>query len=69
MAKKELYVCDSEECGAILVHPEDGFVISGPIYTSIVGDQQKAIVNASLEAPLVFCFDCFVQKMGPGPKK
>lgn len=68
MSKKELYVCDNEKCGAILVHPEDGFVITGTIYTSIVASP-TILVAATPEDPKSFCFDCTVQMLGPGPAK
>ena len=64
MAKKEMYICDGDGCGTVLLHPEDGYVIQGKIFTGVSGEAQRVFISTSDEAPeLVLCSECLTERL------
>jgi hypothetical protein len=45
MARRNVYICDGADCGAVLVRPEDGFLIQGPIKTTSIDGEAKTLVE------------------------
>lgn len=64
--KKEMYICDGEggKCGAVLLHPEDGFVLQGKILTGIAGANQQTVLESQEGAELVLCRECLFEGLG-----
>lgn len=66
MAKRLVYICDGEGCGAVLVHPEDGFVITGTIKPIAVDGDPKPLVTGSLIEPTAetaLCRECMAKAL------
>jgi 2-methylcitrate dehydratase PrpD len=46
--KRDVYICDTEGCGAVLLEPEDGFVLRGALLDSgATGNQQVVLGSTS----------------------
>jgi hypothetical protein len=59
MAKRTVYICDTPDCGAVLVHPEDGFVITGVIKTTTIDGEAKVLVGSIVTQEISLCAECF----------
>jgi hypothetical protein len=70
MAKRTVYICDGDQCGAVLVHPEDGFVIVGAVKAiAIEGDPKVLISTPSSSQPDIvtetsLCRECLAKALG-----
>ena len=66
--KRTVFVCDQPDCGAVLIHPEDGFIIYGRISDSNTADgEQKHLVNTTNVDPpteIAFCRECMAKALG-----
>jgi hypothetical protein len=71
MAKKEMYICDGPACGAVLLHPEDGFIVRGQVLTGVTGVDQKILIDKTEDNPeTVLCRECLAERLGlPADKK
>ena len=70
--RKEIFICDTAGCGAVLVNPEDGFVIIGEIRNTGVGGDAKVLVSNSTPAPnglaeTSLCCACICKALGLHP--
>jgi hypothetical protein len=45
MARRNVFICDGADCGRVLVHPEDGFVVLGDIKTTSIDAEPKMLVQ------------------------
>lgn len=73
MAKRTVYICDGKDCGAVLVHPEDGFIITGvirpitlegeavPQVVALTGSQPDLVPETSL------CRECMALALNLKP--
>lgn len=43
--KREVYVCDNEGCGAVMLNPEDGFVLKGVLLDAGTGMKEKILLG------------------------
>lgn len=66
MAKKTVFICDGNECGAVLVNPEDGFVLSGVIRTTtITGEATQILTSGSdVTTEISLCRECMAKALG-----
>lgn len=63
MAKRTVYICDVEACGAVLVHPDDGYVITGVIRpTSLEPADAKDLIAASA-GEVSLCRECMLKAL------
>lgn len=73
MAKRLVYICDGKDCGAVLVHPDDGFVITGTIRPISLENQappQVAAPTASTPDTIPetsLCKTCMAAALGLAP--
>jgi hypothetical protein len=67
MSKKLVFICDAKECGAVLVNPGEGFVLTGAIRSTTVEGTPAALLEASTTDELSFCRDCFAKALGLHP--
>jgi hypothetical protein len=68
MSRKQVFICDGKGCGAVLVNPDDGFVILGEIHKTAMGGDAKVLVSnndapsgATSETSL--CRDCLIKAL------
>ena len=71
--KRTMYICDGEggKCVAVLLHPEDGFILppGSKILTAVAGEEQQVVISAPEESELALCRDCFLEQLGAASKK
>lgn len=67
MAKKTVYICDGPGCGAVLVNPEDGFVLAGVLKTTTVEGDAKVLVSSPNESETSMCRECWAKVLGLNP--
>lgn len=72
MAKRTVYICDTKDCGAVLVHPEDGFVTKGTITTTAIEGEPKVLVSSNEatddSGETAYCKECMAKRLGlPAP--
>lgn len=66
MATKEVYVCDGEHCGKLLLEPKDGFVLFGELATAVRGGEVSILKGADRETagvsadPISLCKECLL---------
>ena len=65
MARRTLFVCDGAKCGAVLVNAEDGFVLTGKVLNTAVGDNAKVLIDTipSEPAEVALCRECLVEAL------
>jgi hypothetical protein len=57
MSKKTVFICDGPECGAVLVNPGDGVVISGKI-TDTNTDKPVVLIDGEQKQDVAYCLEC-----------
>jgi hypothetical protein len=45
VARRNVFICDGAQCGAVLVRPDDGFLILGAIKTTDIDAEPKTLVD------------------------
>jgi hypothetical protein len=69
MARRNVFICDETGCGAVLVHPEDGFVFYGVVRTTDIDGSSTTLITlpemtSSTDPPeTVLCKDCLVKRL------
>ena len=74
MARRNVFICDGADCGAVLVRPDDGFLIMGPIKNTDIDATPKMLVEPKLLSPVVagdppqhetaLCKECLLKALG-----
>ena len=69
MAKKTVYICDGKDCGAVLVNPEDGFVLTGELTTTTISGEPKVLVaspavDVGQGTQTSLCRECMAEALG-----
>jgi hypothetical protein len=66
LAKKTVYICDGPSCGAVLVNPEDGFVLAGILRTTALENDAKVLIS-SADTETSLCRECMAKVLGLNP--
>jgi vacuolar-type H+-ATPase subunit F/Vma7 len=65
MAKKTVYICDTQDCGAVLVNPQDGFVLTGSVKSTAVTEDPKILLPIPTDGQeLSLCRECMAKALG-----
>jgi hypothetical protein len=71
MARRNVFICDGDGCGAVLIHPEDGFVFYGVVRNTDIEGPSKTLITIPDAGPLVpdppetvLCTNCCSKRLG-----
>jgi len=54
--KRTVNICDIPDCGAVLIHPQDGFIMRGAVLDSNTTEgEQKVLVQAPADGEIALC--------------
>ncbi len=69
MARRNVFICDEQGCGAVLVHADDGFVFHGIVRNTDIENTSTTLIGLpaapSTDPPeTVLCKDCCIKRLG-----
>lgn len=67
MAKRLVYICDGKDCGAVLIHAEHGYVLTGGVKATLLeaeGSPPYLVSPAKEGEETALCRECLKKALG-----